>query len=452
MKIVNRVVISLFTLAIMLFNGCKSDFKPVTINSGFAVLSYPIYLGGDFMSGYTNGALDSAGQRFSIPYLLNQQLKNVGISTTYNQHFVAMPNGYGLNFPLTAPKFLTSFHLGNKTDCLGASSLFPLNDSISSNDANLNSELIFYRTGAKYSAEGIPYAKLIDFTDNSMGISLGRNPYFAQIALVQGVSTMLSDAIAQPFTFFVLWAGMEDIYQYAQRGGEGETLTDFATFDAKLDEVLDALIVSSQGPHGVIANIPDIDNFPFYNFIPWNGLVLTTDQANQLNSIFGTALHFNAGPNGFMIVDSANINFPYRHMNANDRILLTVPTDSLKCNYLGALGPVPGHYILDQNEMAKVNSAIQHFNAKIQSSAAMRNIPMVDMNAYFKQVKSGYYQDGIKFSADFIKGAFYSLDGYHPTAQGYGLLTNEFIKTINGFYHSNIPLVDITRLPGIVFP
>jgi hypothetical protein len=244
---------------------------------------------------------------------------------------------------------------------------------------------------------------------------------------------------------------MEDVYQYAQRGGQIDSLTDYGTFDATLKNILDSLTSPSHGGvHGVIANIPDLDVFPFYTYIPWNGLVLTQQQTTVLDSFFH--LHFVAGPNGFMISDPPNSTSSFRQMTSDDYILLTVPSDSIKCHFMGSLIPVPSYYILTASQVASINAAIQHFNGIIASYAQIYKIPLVDMNSYFKNLQSGFYYDGIKFSSTFITGNFFSLDGYHPTAQGYGLLTNEFIKTINSFYHSTIPLVDITKLHSIIFP
>ena len=451
MKVVGRVFIFVVVVVVG-FWGCKPDFKPVVVNSGFAVLSYPLYLGGDFMSGFSDGALSPGGQRNSISFLFNQQLNSVGIGAFYSQHFVSLVDGYGLRFPIDSPKFCSSFHLGYRTDCLGLTSLWPLNSLIDSASGAINSELIYYQTGAFYNVMGIPYARVVDFFDNSMGIAFGPSAYYPQIASDQSVSTMLSDALAQPFTFFLLWAGMEDVYNYALNGGTKVGVTDFGTFDLKFDVVLDNLIASSKGPHGVVANIPDLDVFPFFNYIPWNGLVLSQDTADLLNSGTSNYFHFAAGANGFNIVDSSVTPLPYRKMNAGEYLLMSVPTDSLKCKLLGSVFSIAGYYVLDQNEVNKINAAIAHYNAKIQAAATAHNIPVVDMNSFFKEIKNGYYYNGIKFNGDFIKGAFFSLDGFHPTAQGYGLLTNEFIKTINGFYHANIPLVDVTRLPGVIFP
>jgi len=436
---------------ILVFNGCKTDFKPVTATSGNAKFNSCIFIGGDFMAGFSNGALSSDVQHNSIPDLLMSKIG--GLSTTSFVHRY-ISNGYGLNFPLHIPQFSTPFHLGYKTDCLGATSLFPLNDSISINDQNLAANLSNNPYTQNYTDLSIPYAKITDYTDPTFGISYlngGRNPYYPSIARIPGVTTILSDAMIQPFTFFTIWPGMEDVYQYAQRGGENETITDFATFDATLDKVLDSLV--SHGAQGVIANIPDIDVFPFYTFISSQALVLDKSQADSLNQILNqVGLYFSIGPNGFIIIDSTLGNFPFRKAEPGEYLLLTVPTDSLKCDNMGSLGPVPGHYILDKYEIPKINAAIQHFNSKISQSAAAHNIPLVDMNSFFRGIKNGYTYDGINFSSQFIQGAFFSLDGYHPTAQGYGLLTNQFILTINNYYKSTLPLVDITTLPGIIFP
>jgi len=437
---------------IFIVNGCKTDFKPITPTTGNANFNNCIFIGGDFMAGYSNGALSSDMQHNSIPDLLWLKISSVS-SGSFGHHYIT--DGYGLNFPLHNPQFSTPFHLGYKSDCLGATSLFPLNDSIPITDPDLISNLTPQTVSMATinSVFAYPYAKITDYFYPTFSISYlngGRNPYFPKYIYSGGNNTIMGDAALNPFTFFAIWPGMEDVYQYAQRGGENETITDFATFDATLDRVLDSLV--SKGEQGVIANIPDIDVFPFYTFISSQALVLDSAQAAQLNAILSPLLTFNVGPNGFVIQDTTLTGFQFRKMNSDEYILLTVPTDSLKCGGMGAIVSVPGHYILDKYEIPLVNAAIQHFNSKIAQSAAAHHIPLVDMNSFFRQIKNGYSYDGISFSSQFIQGAFFSLDGYHPTAQGYGLLTNQFIQAINNYYKSTLPLVDITSLQGIIFP
>jgi hypothetical protein len=61
---------------------------------------------------------------------------------------------------------------------------------------------------------------------------------------------------------------------------------------------------------------------------------------------------------------------------------------------------------------------------------------------------NGLAINGVNFSATYITGNFFSLDGIHPTSQGYGIIANEFIKAINNKYSAQIPLVDVSTIPG----
>jgi hypothetical protein len=40
-------------------------------------------------------------------------------------------------------------------------------------------------------------------------------------------------------------------------------------------------------------------------------------------------------------------------------------------------------------------------------------------------------------TSDLVTGGAFSLDGVHPTARGYALLANEFLKSIDATYGSN---------------
>jgi hypothetical protein len=61
---------------------------------------------------------------------------------------------------------------------------------------------------------------------------------------------------------------------------------------------------------------------------------------------------------------------------------------------------------------------------------------------------NGLAVNGVNFSGTYITGNFFSLDGIHPTSQGYGIIANEFIKAINSKYGASIPLVDVSTIPG----
>ena len=50
---------------------------------------------------------------------------------------------------------------------------------------------------------------------------------------------------------------------------------------------------------------------------------------------------------------------------------------------------------------------------------------------------------GIDYSADFVSGGLFGLDGIHPTPFGYAVLANEWIEAINETYGAEIPVVNL---------
>ena len=142
----------------------------------------------------------------------------------------------------------------------------------------------------------------------------------------------------------------------------------------------------------------------------------------------------------------------YRKTTSGDYILLSVPVDSMKCNFLGAFSPMPDQYVLDTAEVKIVNKIIAEYNSVIAAKAQQYNLALVDMNTYFKSVVKGIKWDGADFNAEFVSGGFFSLDGYHPNQKGYALIANEFIRAINSKYNSSIPWVNCPECSGVKFP
>ncbi|REC43131.1 SGNH/GDSL hydrolase family protein [Chryseobacterium pennipullorum] len=105
-------------------------------------------------------------------------------------------------------------------------------------------------------------------------------------------------------------------------------------------------------------------------------------------------------------------------------------------------------------EVEEVLAATVAFNATIKSVADSKNLAFVDMNAKMKELnsKSGIVWDGVRYTATFVTGGAFSLDGVHLTGRGYGIVANEFIKSINMKYRSTLPQVDPNKYSGVKFP
>jgi lysophospholipase L1-like esterase len=113
---------------------------------------------------------------------------------------------------------------------------------------------------------------------------------------------------------------------------------------------------------------------------------------------------------------------------------------------------MPNQYVLDSLECAAVRSNIKAYNTAIASLASKYEMAFVDMYQYFQDLQKGIANDGVHYSPEFIKGGFFSLDGFHPNQKGYGLISNEFLRSINLHYHANVPETLCKACKGIRFP
>lgn len=124
---------------------------------------------------------------------------------------------------------------------------------------------------------------------------------------------------------------------------------------------------------------------------------------------------------------------------------------------LGARGiayPFADKYVLIPSEIKEINDAIDAYNVTIKAAATAKGYAFVDANAKLKQLagESGISWDGVKYTAKFVSGGAFSLDGVHLTGRGYGVIANEFITAINATYKSSLPLVDPNKYSGVTLP
>lgn len=444
----------------LLLSTCRPNLKNPTPSSGDADFSKFVALGGNFMAGYQDGALYKDGQQYSIPYLIAKFMHLAGGPAEFAQPFMPDNEGLGFNPKPWESAFQHASKLRYKLDCEGTNALKPIKDLFSTAGIYEN------HPGGTFQNISVPFARMSQYNDYNLG-GISPNPnsniFYHRFASQWGISTMLSDAKTQSPTFFALWTGMEDIFDYARNGGYNQNILPSDSFSTYLDAIL-----SQFNTKGVIANIPDLTSFPFYTLIPWDGMDLSQGKTDSLNlAYFGSPPYwyligpdtfyidtFHVGKNGFMIEDPASTAPPpgYRKMVSGEYILLTIPLDSMKCNKMGSFIPLPDRYVLDINEVNIINQTITDYNTVIAAMAQKYNLALVDMNAFFKSVVNGIKWNGVDYNAEFVSGGFFSLDGYHPNQKGYALIANEFVKAINSKYNSTIPTVNCPECSGIKFP
>ena len=281
------------------------------------------------------------------------------------------------------------------------------------------------------------------------------NPLFD--AVLRGFGTQLELAQIQQPTLVTLWIGNNDILAFATRGGLFP-ITNVQQFAANYKTILDNL--QAVGAQVVMANIPDIKNIPFFKTVgPGIGLKL------QQNQIPGMVYQTTGGIGQATVNDLFSLNVLILLTGSSAASLIGDVTGAyytlngipvppgVNTAYpfgLAPENPWPNNLILDPIEMAAVDQTVSAYNNIIETEASSRGFAFVDIHKLLNAVGApgGIVVNGIIFSSDFITGNAYSLDGVHPTTQGYGLVANAFIETINDKYNASIPLINVATLPG----
>lgn len=281
---------------------------------------------------------------------------------------------------------------------------------------------------------------------------------------------------------------------------KGNDISDPNVVGGVIKSVLDGL-KSVGSTKGVIANIPNVTAIPFFTKVRYNEIPLSATKAAALNSGLYSKLNaalpsrFNlvsAGQNPVIIVDNslADASVPLiaaftaaglsptqaayvgnafgkaRQAKPGELILLTasnelgldaftrLPATETSQFVIGASFPLADQFSLTATEVTNISTAVTDYNAKISALASSYGLAFVDANAKMLELAktSGIQFDGVKYTATFVTGGTFSLDGVHLTGRGYALIANEFIKSINAKYHSTLPLVNVNSYSGVEFP
>jgi hypothetical protein len=100
--------------------------------------------------------------------------------------------------------------------------------------------------------------------------------------------------------------------------------------------------------------------------------------------------------------------------------------------------PLEDKWVLIPSEQEEIAVATAAFNQIIEATASQAGLALVDANILLNQLANGGITSGdYTLQSNLVTGGAFSLDGIHPTARGYALLANEFMKAIDATYGSN---------------
>jgi lysophospholipase L1-like esterase len=437
--------------------GCSEEDRTPSGPNSFGSIDKSVYVavGNSITAGYQSGTLCESWQVYSYPNLIAQQL-----GTSFVQPIMPDP-GTGQMMRITSMNPVTV-----------------ISDTVSRhNPTNITHP-------APYNNLGIPKAVIFDGMDTEEFTAKSTrllNPFFAMILRNQALgASQIQQAINLRPTLVTFWLGSNNVLGYAMQGGWLATMWDVALFDPKYREAVRTIRDSLPNAKIVIANIPDVNVIPFFTTV---GPVMSaslvkiqkrlyfqthgnkgsatpldsTDfrrQKNMLVTLAGkTYAAFLGMPTGIWYRDCARQNrIPI------ESILDTTIIDTTKAFGLDPRNPWPDALILDMAEQTNIENTTASYNSAIEGAYNSLNttparIALVDINGLFKDIHAnGYSVSGETFSTAYISGGLFSLDGIHPSSKGNGVIANAFIAAMNAKFGANIPMVDISRIPGMPVP
>jgi len=392
---------------------------PTFAARGSANFTKFVAIGDSYGAGIESGSLNERHQQFSWPAVIARQVGAPDFQIPL------------VSFPGIGPELQLQSLTGVITPAAGQGQ--PLNLNLARPYNNL-------------SIPGATVTDVITLTGKESPTSTAKT--FAQFIL-RGLGTEVQQAIAQQPTFIAIWIGGNDGLG-AVLGGTPALLTPVETFRTSYNAMLDQLVAGAPNAGIVVGNLPNnISSIPYLTTVP---PVIVNPSTRQPI----------LGPDGNPIFLFADLGGgQLGQLPPGSRVAITATTalgqgfgipPTLKnvppfSSLPHAGEPLADNLVLTPTEINAIQTRADEFNNIITTAASARNIPVADIKGLFDRVRGGQLFVGpFNIKSDFISGGFFSLDGFHASDLGYILFANEYIKTINANYDTNIPLASITQL------
>jgi hypothetical protein len=389
---------------------------PMFAARGKADFTTFVTLGDSFGVGVSSVGANITHQRYSWPAVIARQ---VGLNTDCTTDG---PNCFEIPY-ISEPGILPELQL---------TSLIPLGVSLKPGlGSPLNSGL-----GRSYNNLSVDGAEIAD----ALQVDGDGNEAFSAPIVLRGLGSMTDQALRLNPTFIAMWLGGDDAFNGVS-GGKPSLMTPVADFTRDYNAVLNKLVTGAPNAGFVVGNLPtDIRGIPFVSLVP----------AVLVNPATGLPVRDPSGNVIPLIADLGGGNIG--QLPAGSLVLLTA-LQLVQSGYgipaalapllppLPNIGrPLPDDQVLTPTEIAAINQRLTDYNTAINAAAAARDIPVVDINALFNRLKQGEQDGPFSLSLAFVTGGVVSLDGYHLTDIGYSIFANEYIRTINSAYGTQIPL------------
>ena len=310
---------------------------------------------------------------------------------------------------------------------------------------------------APYNNLAIPGAQVADLTTltgkenpNSSTAAL-----FAQFIL-RGQGTAVQQALALKPTFIAIWIGGNDLLGGALNGTP-KFLTPTANFKTAYNAMLDQLIAVAPNAGMVVGNLPINGILPIFTTVP--AVLINPFTQKPVPGPNGQPIQLVGDPGDGTTVPlplGTEVLLPCASFIAQGLGIPAALKGDPNFANLPLVGqPLPDKCTLTPAEQQAIQARAVEFNQVINDAASSRSIPVADINALFNQFAAGLQVGPFTFTPAYITGGIFSLDGLHLTDIGYTFFADQYIRTINQAYGTNIPVAGIAQFfanNGGVFP
>ena len=384
-----------------------------------------VAIGDSILAGYNSGSLTQHHQQFAPPVIIARQ---VGLSIC--------PINAVATDPCFAEPFIADPGLPTGELVFNGSTL------VTAPGAGAPLMFGFGRSYNNLAVPGYTVGAALTLTGAEPISGLGQ-------VILRGRGSEVAQALSQNPTFIMVWLGANDVLG-AVSAGDPTKLTSTAAFTQQYNALLDALVAGAPNAGMVVGTLPNnLKALPLISRLPGvvfdsNFQPVTSPLINNGNPI--PLIYVPAGsttpapvPPGSILLLSALAR--YQQGFGLPPQLKAVPPFSL-LPHTGE--PLTDAEIITPDEQAQFVQRVNDFNSVITSAAAARNIPVADIKGFYDRVVAAPLNfGGITLTGTWISGGIFGNDGTHFSDIGYTLFANEFIKTINAAYGTEIPLASI---------
>jgi lysophospholipase L1-like esterase len=486
------------------FAGCEPEFENevnAAYSSGEADFTRYVAVGNSLTAGYMDGTVCRVGQTYSYPNLLAQQFALVGGGAFTQPSFAEDVNNLG-GFAGSpgSTRLIIDASQNRPEPIAGASTITLTPQAKAYNNMGVPGAKSFHLLVPGYGALNPYFARhATSPTATVMADAMTKNPTF----FTNWIGS--NDVLAYATSGGAQADGVTPAADHNTTGNVNpltygfNDITNSTYFNGVYTNIINTLTIN--GAKGVVCTIPSVTSIPYFTTVPFNPLPAEATSSNPtaiglyqfLAAVSGgriSPLRTAAGTKNPVLIrdesltdigptiQAAAASTPFapfaaslgalygkaRHTTAADLIVL--PASSIigqvntagtaPFNVNGVTLPLANKWVLTTTEKARVAAATAAYNTSIIAIANTKNLAVADMNAVMNKLVSGLkIETNSIYTANYFSGSategqvLFSLDGVHPNARGYAVIANEFIKTINAKYKSNLPLHNPTYFPGI---